>query len=89
MPTPAAVTPPTPENAHLYRAAALAYRKAWRAELHRHGGDHKLTNPHIPLRAAALAVQEASPAMTVAEAEAFAQRACSWAAQAHNAWFWR
>lgn len=67
MPTPAAVEPPTPENVHLYRAAAIADRKAWRAELRRHGGNHKLANPHIPLRAAAVAVQELAPEMTLAQ----------------------
>ena len=37
--------PPTPENAHLYRAAALTWRKAWREERRRNDGNRKLTNP--------------------------------------------
>ena len=48
MPTPAAVTPPTYENIALYRASALAYREAWRTELSRHGGNHKLANRTSP-----------------------------------------
>ena len=58
MPTPAAVDPWRPENIHLYRAAALAYRKAWREELRRHDGNYKLANPHVSLDAAGVAVQE-------------------------------
>ncbi len=88
MPTPAAVEPPTPENVHLYRAAALAWRKAWREELRRNDGNHKLANPHAPLHAAAVAVQEFAPEMTLEQARTFAQKACAWAAQVHNAWFW-
>ena len=88
MPTPAAVEPPTPDYIHLYRAAALAFREAWRAEIRRCGGDHKLANPHVPMQAAARAVQEAAASMPLAEAEAFAQRAVAWTAQAHHAWFW-
>ena len=61
MPTPAAVEPPTPQNVHLYRAAALAYRKAWREELRRNDGNHKLANPHTPLNAAAEAVARRAP----------------------------
>ena len=38
MPTLAAVEPPTPRNVHLYRAAVLVWRKAWREELCRHDG---------------------------------------------------
>jgi hypothetical protein len=68
MSTPAAVEPPTPENVHLYRAAALAYRKAWREELRRHDGNHKLANPHVPLDAAASAVHELAPQMTFDQA---------------------
>jgi hypothetical protein len=51
MPTPAAVEPPTPENIHLYRAAALAYRLlgGWS------GPKDKLADLQIPLHAAALA----------------------------------
>jgi len=60
MPTPKAVTPPTPENVHLYRAAALAFKKANRIE--RPKG--KLANPHALLRAAAHAVHELAPEMT-------------------------
>ena len=86
MPTPAAVEPPTP-NVHLYRAAALAYRKAWKEELRRHDGNHKLANPHVPLDAAAAAVQELAPKMTFEQARNFAQKACAWTAQAHR-WFW-
>ena len=88
MPTPAAVEPPTPENIALYRAAALAYRKAWREELRRHDGDRKLANPHIPLKTAAVAVHELAPEITFDQARAFAQRALAWTAQAHNAWLW-
>lgn len=88
MPTPSATTPPTPENEHLYRAAAVAYRDEWRAELRRHDGDYKMANPHAPLHAAALAVQQLAPEMTVEQARTFAQKACAWTAQAHNAWFW-
>jgi len=88
MPTPAAVEPPTPENVHLYRAAALAYRKAWRAELRRHDGNHKLANPHVPLDAAGLAVQRLAPEMAFEQARTFAQRAVAWAGQTHNAWLW-
>jgi hypothetical protein len=46
----------------------------------------KLDNPHVPLDAAALAVQELAPHMTPDEAKALAQRAVAWAGQAHNAW---
>ena len=88
MPTPAAVEPPTPQNVHLYRAAALAYRKAWREELRRNDGNHKLANPHTPLNAAAEAVRELAPEMTFDQARTFAQRALAWVGQAHNAWFW-
>jgi hypothetical protein len=49
MTTPAPATPPTPENVHLYRAAALAWRNTWREELRRHDGNHKLANPHAPM----------------------------------------
>jgi hypothetical protein len=45
MPTPAAITPPTPGNVHLYMAAALAWKKTWRDELRRHNGNHKLAYP--------------------------------------------
>ena len=88
MPTPAAVEAPTPENVALYRAAALAYREARRAELQRHDGNHKLINWHIPLDAAAEAVRELAPEMTFDQARTFAQKACAWTAQTHNAWFW-
>jgi hypothetical protein len=82
MPTPAAVIPPTPENVHLYRAAALAWRSAWRIERVK----DKLANPHVPLHAAAVAVHELAPDMTPEQARTFAQRAVAWAGQAHNAW---
>jgi len=88
MPTPAAVEPPTPENVHLYRAAALAYRKAWREELRRNDGERKLINWHIPLDAAAEAVRKLTPEMTFDQARTFAQRALAGVGQAHNAWFW-
>lgn len=84
-PTPAAVEPPTPENVHLYRAAALAYRKASRIE--RRKGLR--TNPHVPLRAAALAVWELRKERSYVEAEAFAQKAMAWVGQAHNEWLWK
>jgi hypothetical protein len=87
MSTPAAVTPPTAKNVHLYRAAALAYRKAWKEELGRHDGDRKLANAHVPLDAAAVAVQDLVPEMTFDQARTFAQKACAWTAQAHTAWF--
>ena len=80
--------PPTPENEHLYSAAAIAYRQAWRDELQRNDGNHKLANPHVPLDAAALAVQQLAPEMAFEEAGAFAQKACAWAAQNFNSWFW-
>ena len=70
MPTPAAVEPPTPENIHLYRAAALAWRNAWRVEKVK----DKLANPHVPLDAAAVAVQELTPGMTLEEAGTGASR---------------
>jgi len=82
MPTPAAVEPPTPENIHLYRAAALAWRNAWRAEKLK----DKLANPHVPLDAAAVAVQKLEPEMTFEEARTFAQRALAWTGQTHNDW---
>jgi hypothetical protein len=88
MPTPPATEAPTAENVAMYRAAALAWRNAWRAELRRHDGNHKLANPHVPLDAAAIAVQELAPGMTFEQARTFAQKACSWTAQVHNAWFW-
>ena len=80
MPTPAAVEPPTPENVHLYRAATLAWRTAWREELRRNDGNHRLANPHVPLQ---VAVQELAPEMTLDQARTFAQKATAWAAQAH------
>ncbi len=89
MPTPAAVEPPTPENVHLYRAAALAWRTAWREEIGRHDGNHMLANPHVPLHAAAVAVKALAPEMTLDQARTFAQKAVAWTAQAHRAWFWR
>lgn len=46
-----------PENVHLYRVAALAYRKASRMERVR----GLTANPHVTLRAAALAVPQVSP----------------------------
>ena len=58
-------------------------------ELRRNDGNHKLANPHVPLHAAAVAVKAMVPEMTLDQARAFAQKACAWAAQAHNAWFWR
>ena len=87
MPTPAAVEPQTPENVHLYRAAALAWRMAWREETGRHE-DPRLANPHVPLHAAVVAVQTLAPEMTLDQARTFAQKAVAWAAQAHHAWFW-
>ena len=73
-PTPAAVEPPTPGNVHLYRAAALAWRKDWRVEK-----VHRLkANPHVPLDAAAVAVQELAPEMTLDHARTFAQKALAW-----------
>ena len=86
MPTPAAVTPPTPGNVHLYRAAALAWKKTWREELRRHDGNHKLANPHAPPCAAAVAVKKLAPEISCQEAWTFAQRAVAWVGQAHHAW---
>ena len=86
MTTPAPVTSPTPENVHLYRAAAVAWKKTWREELRRHNGNHKLANPHAPLHAAALAVRELTPGMTYDQAWWFGQNAVAWAGQAHHAW---
>ena len=88
MPTPSVVEPPTPENVHLYRAAALAYRNARRAELQRCDGNHKLVNWHLPLDAAAVAVRELAREMTFDQARAFAQKALAWVGQVHNAWLW-
>lgn len=88
MLTPAAVEPPTPENVHLYRTAALAWRTAWREELGRHDGNRKLANPHVPSDNAAVAVQDLAPEMALEQARTFAQKACAWTAQVHNAWFW-
>ena len=88
MSTPAATEPPTPDNIHLYRAAALAYRKAFREELQRNNGNRMLVNWHAPLHAAALAVQQLAPEMSFEQARTFAQKACAWTAQAHNEWFW-
>jgi hypothetical protein len=88
MSTPAAVEPPTPENVHLYRAAALAWRNAAIEERSRHA-DVRLANPHIPEHAAALAVHALAPEMTFKQASLLAHKATSWAAQAHNKWFWR
>ena len=82
MPTPAAVAPPTPDNLHLYRAAALAWRNAWRGEKVK----EKLANPHVPLDAAAVAVQELAPDMTFDQARTFAQKAVAWTGLAHNKW---
>jgi hypothetical protein len=82
MPTPDAVEPPTPENVHLYRAAALPWRNSWRVEKVK----EKLANPHVPLDAAAVAVQKLAPEMTFEQARTFAQKAVAWAGQAHNAW---
>lgn len=82
MPTPAAVEPPTPENIHLYRAAALAWRNAWRIERVK----EKLANPRVPLDVAAVAVQELAPQMSFDAARTFAQRALAWVGQTHNAW---
>ena len=73
---------PTPENIHLYRAAALAWRNAWRAEKLK----DKLANPHVPLNAAAVAVQKLEPEMTFEGARTFAQRALAWTGQTHNDW---
>ncbi len=86
MLTPAAVEPPTPENVHFYRAAALAWRNARREELRRNDGNHKMVNWHVPLDAAALAVQKLAPEMTFEQAWTFAQRAVACAGQAHNSW---
>jgi hypothetical protein len=84
MPTPTAIEPPTPENVHLYRAAALGWRKAWREAAARHE-DIRLANPHLPNHAAALAVKALAPEMTYEEAWRLAHRADSPAAQAHSA----
>jgi hypothetical protein len=62
---------------------------AWREELRRNDGNDGLANPHVPLHAAALAVLELVPEMTLDQTRTFAQKACAWAAQAHHAWFWR
>ncbi len=70
-PTPASVEPPTPENIDCYRAAALAYRRAHRLE--RRKGLR--ANPHVPLRAATLAVWNLRRDLAYVDAEAFAQRA--------------
>jgi hypothetical protein len=86
MSTPAPVTPPTPENVHLYRAAAVAWRNTWRDELRRHDGNHKLANPHAPLHAAAHAVRKLAPEMTYDQSWWFGQRVVAWAGQAHHAW---
>jgi hypothetical protein len=88
MSTPAAVEPPTPENVHLYRAAAQAWRNAWREEAAHHK-DLRLANPHLPNHAAALAVMTLAPEMTYEEAWRLAHRADSPAAQAHSAWMRR
>ncbi|MFZ1109136.1 MAG: hypothetical protein WAN43_12440 [Rhodomicrobium sp.] len=69
----------------LYRAAALAWRNAWREEADRHE-DIRLANPHLPNHAAALAVMTLAPEMTYEEAWRLAHKAVSWAAQAHSAW---
>jgi hypothetical protein len=74
MSTPAAVEPPTPENFYIYRAAVLASRHA----------DVRLANPHVPNRAAALAVHALAPEMTFEQAGLLAQKATNWAAQAHH-----
>jgi hypothetical protein len=76
-PTPAAVQPPTPENVHLYRAAALAYRKAHGMERVKGLRD----NPQP-----ALAVWELRKEWSYIEAEMFAQRAMAWVGQAHSPW---
>jgi hypothetical protein len=87
MSTPAAVEPPTPENAHLYRAAVLAWRKATIEE--RSHANIKLSYPHVAEHAAARAVHELAPEMTYAQAYLLAEKATNWAAQAHHEWFWR
>src|SRR5208337_5405923 len=46
----------------------------------------KLANPHVPLNAAAVAVQKLEPEMTFEEARTFAQRALAWTGQTHNDW---
>jgi hypothetical protein len=81
-PTPSPVEPPSPENVDAYRAAALAYRKAWRVE--RVKG--MKANYHVPLDTAALAVQAIRPGWDYDRAWTFAQRAVAWAGQAHTAW---
>ncbi len=67
----------------LYRAAALAYRKAGRIE--RPKG--LKADPHIPppLRAAGNAVLELRKGLSDIEAETFVQKALAWVEQAHNA----
>jgi hypothetical protein len=85
MSTPAAVEPPKPENVHLYRAAVLAWRKAAIEERSRHA-ELKLANPHVAAHAAARAVHALAPEMTYAQA--LADKATNWAAQAHHKWFW-
>ena len=78
MPTPATVEPPTPENVHLYRAACLVWKRAWRDELRRNDGNHKLANPHAPEHAAGLAVRELAPEMTYNEACTLGHKAVAW-----------
>ncbi|MFZ1107715.1 MAG: hypothetical protein WAN43_05135 [Rhodomicrobium sp.] len=72
----------------LYRAAALAWRKAWREAAARHE-DIRLANPHLPNHAAALAVMTLAPEMRCEEAWRLEHRVDSPAAQAHSAWMRR
>jgi hypothetical protein len=86
MPTPAAVKPPTPENVRLYRAAALA----WREELRRNDGNHKLTKSARSLGCRCSRGAEAGArddARSGAGLRTENRRLDG--AQAHHAWFWR
>ena len=84
-PTPENVQPPTDETVDAYRAAVLAYRKAYAIE--RKKGMR--LNPHVPLKSATDAVMAVNQDIGPEEAERLAQKACAWAAQAHRDWFWR
>jgi hypothetical protein len=86
MSSPAPVTPPTEETIDAYRAAVLAYRASFKAELERWG---KRMSYHVPNHAAAEAVHKLRPEITYNQAYALAQQATNWAAQAHWRWFWK
>jgi hypothetical protein len=87
MPTPAAAVPPDENTFEAYRAAVLAYRRAFKAERDKHGP--MKMNPHVPQHAAAEAVLSISPGLTYDQASVLAHQATSWAAQAHWHWFWK